>query len=194
MTDGEFGEGDWFQVLIVACCYVVIQKDERALSMWLIVMCMSFGGWLLGLLIFLVLRGSDFPEFDIVHSLERSVDICHYFSDFDRSLVDRMKKQGVFLLQCELKLFLDTGRRALPLVVAVLVLAAEINQVGVQLEDLAKEVHAIVSTCRTRYRELLETLVNVAQLLPWGKDITKKNIWCVFCDSIYGEEVYVEAC
>ena len=37
-------------------------------------------------------------------------------------------------------------------------------------------VHARVSTCRARYKELLETLVKVAQVLPWGKDVTVKNI------------------
>jgi len=111
-----------------------------------------------------------------VHSLKRSVDSCHCFGDVDRSLVDRMKKQGVFLLQCVVKLFLNIGRRPLPFVVVVLVLVAEINQVDVRLEDLAKEFHDIVLTCRTRYRELLETLMIVAQVLPWGKDITKKNI------------------
>lgn len=181
ITDGEFGQGDWFQVLIGACCYVVMRRDERALSMNEVANAVGCDVFELGKMVirvvdYLDLRGSDFPDFDIVHLLKRSVDSCRCFREVDRSLVDRMKKQGVFLLQCAVKLFLSTGRRPLPLVVAVLVLVAEINGVDIRLEDLAKEVHAIVSTCRTRYRELLETLVNVAQVLPWGKDITKKNI------------------
>ncbi|KAJ1422300.1 putative transcription factor [Sesbania bispinosa] len=53
-------------------------------------------------------------------------------------------------------------------------MVSAIMEVG--MDDLAKEVHAVVSTCRARYRELLETLVKLAQVLPWGKDITTKNI------------------
>lgn len=37
-------------------------------------------------------------------------------------------------------------------------------------------MHAGLSTCRLRYRELLEALVKVAKALPWGKDVTTKNI------------------
>jgi transcription factor IIIB subunit 2 len=181
ITDGEFGEGDWFQVLIGACCYVVMRQANRPFSMDEIAKAVNCDVYELGRMIirvvdFLDLRGNDFPEFDIVHMLKRSIDSCHCFENVDRSLVDRMKKQGIFLLQCSVKLFLSTGRKPLPLVVAVLVFVAEINQVDVRLEVLAKEVHAIVSTCRTRYKELLETLVKVAKVLPWGKDITKKNI------------------
>ncbi|XP_058726616.1 plant-specific TFIIB-related protein PTF2-like [Vicia villosa] len=181
ITEGEFGQGNWFQVLIGACCYVVMRKGDRPLPMGEIASALDCDVYELGKMIvrvidFLDLRGNEFPEFDIVYSLERTINSSYCFADVDRSLVDKMKKQGVFLLQCAVKLFLSTGRRPLPLVVAILVLVAEINQVEIRMEDLAKEVHVAVSTCRTRYKELLETLVNVAQVLPWGKDITKKNI------------------
>ncbi|WJX23265.1 hypothetical protein P8452_12488 [Trifolium repens] len=181
ITDGEYGEGDWFQVLIGACCYVVMRQANCPFSMDEIAKAVNCDVYELGRMIirvvdFLDLRGNHFPEFDIVHLLKRSIDSCYCFENVDRSLVDRMKKQGIFLLQCSVKLFLSTGRKPLPLVVAVLVFVAEINQVDVRLEVLAKEVHAVVSTCRTRYKELLETLVKVAKVLPWGKDITKKNI------------------
>ncbi|CAI8590349.1 unnamed protein product [Vicia faba] len=181
ITEGEFGQGNWFQVLIGACCYVVMRKGGRSLPMAEIANALDCDVYELGKMIvrvidFLDLRGNEFPEFDIVYSLERTINSSCCFDDVDRSLVDKMKKQGVFLLQCAVKLFLSTGRRPLPLVVAILVLVAEINQVEILIEDLAKEVHVVVSTCRTRYKELLETLVNVAQVLPWGKDITKKNI------------------
>ena len=181
ITEGEFGQGNWFEVLIGACCYVVMRKDDRPLSMAEVSFSVGCDVYELGRMIvrvvdFLDLKINDFPEFDIVHSLERTINGSHCFDDVDRSLVDRMKKQGIFLIQCAVKWYLSTGRRPLPLVVAVLVFVANINQVEVRLEDLAKEVHAIVSTCRTRYKELLQTLVKVAQVLPWGKDITTKNI------------------
>ncbi|XP_027187247.1 plant-specific TFIIB-related protein PTF2 [Cicer arietinum] len=181
ITDSEFGEGNWFNVLIGACSYVVMRKDDCPFSMAEIAYVVSCDVYELGRMIvrvidFLDLRRHDFPEFDIVHSLERTIKSSHCFDDVDRSLLDVMKKQGIFLIQCAVKWFLSTGRRPLPLVVAVLVLVAEINQVDVRLENLAKEVHAIVSTCRIRYKELLETLVKAAQVLPWGKDITTKNI------------------
>ncbi|XP_028754267.1 plant-specific TFIIB-related protein PTF2-like [Neltuma alba] len=149
-AEGEFGQGDWFQVLIGACVYIVMRKDNRPMSM-------AEVAWAAGY----------FPEFDVVHSLERVLKISPSFARIDRSKVDRMRKQGIFLLQCAMKWFLSTGRKPLPLVVAVLVLVAELNQVEIGISELAKEVHAVVSTCKTRYKELLEKLVEVAQVLPW---------------------------
>ncbi|KAL0398474.1 UNVERIFIED_CONTAM: Plant-specific TFIIB-related protein PTF2 [Sesamum radiatum] len=64
----------------------------------------------------------------------------------------------------------------MPVVAAVLLFVGELNQVHVKIEDLAKELHVAVITCRRRYKELLEKLVAVARALPWGKDVTVKNI------------------
>ncbi|TKY69718.1 Transcription initiation factor IIB-1 [Spatholobus suberectus] len=180
ITEGEFGQGEWFHVLIGACAYVVMRKDDRPLPMAEIASAVGCDVYELGRMIlrvidFLDLR-PDFPEFDIVHSLERTVKNCASFASVGRGVKERMQKQGVFLIQCAVKWFLSTGRRPMPLVVAVLVFVAELNGVGVRMEDLAGEVHAMVSTCRARYKELLETLVKVAQVLPWGKDVTVKNI------------------
>ncbi|XP_044486297.1 plant-specific TFIIB-related protein PTF2-like [Mangifera indica] len=75
-----------------------------------------------------------------------------------------------------MKWFLTTGRRPMPLVAAVLVFVAELNWVGLKIEDVAKEVNCVLGTCRKRYSELLEALVKVAQALPWGKDANVKNI------------------
>ncbi|XP_057429089.1 plant-specific TFIIB-related protein PTF2 [Lotus japonicus] len=181
ITEGEFGMGHWFEVLIGACAYVIMRKDDRPLPMAEVASAVDSDVYELGRMIlrvidFLGLKRPDFPEFDIVHSLERTLKNSPSFADVEGWTLDRMRKQGVFLIQCAVKWYLSTGRRPLPLVVAVLVLVAELNQVEVRMDDLAKEVHAVVSTCRTRYRELLETLVKVAQVLPWGKDITTKNI------------------
>ncbi|KAJ7968698.1 TFIIB transcription factor [Quillaja saponaria] len=145
ITEGEFGQGDWFHVLIGACAYVVMGKDNKSLPMAEVAATI----------------GCDVYELN-----------SPSFSGVERSIMDRMHKQGIFLIQCAVKWFLTTGRQPLPVVVAVLILVAELNQV----EVLAKEVHAIISTCRTRYKELLEELVKVAQVLPWGKDVTTKNI------------------
>lgn len=180
ITEGEFGQGEWFHVLIGACAYVIMRKDDKPLPMAEVASAVGCDVYELGRMImrvvdFLNLR-SDFPEFDIVHSLERMIRNCATFGEVERSVIERMKKQGVFLIQCAVKWFLSTGRRPVPLVVAVLVFVAELNGVVVRMEDLAREVHATVSTCRLRYKELLETLVKVAQVLPWGKDVTVKNI------------------
>lgn len=181
ITEGEFGLGDWFQVLIGACAYIVMRKDNRPLSMAEVAWAVGCDVYELGKMIqrvidFMDLKKHDFPEFDIVHSLERALKNSPSFTRIEGSTVDRMRKQGIFLIQCAVKWFLSTGRRPLPLVVAVLVLVAELNQVEVRIDELAQEVHATVSTSRRRYKELLETLVEVAQVLPWGKDITIKNI------------------
>ncbi|CAL0301329.1 unnamed protein product [Lupinus luteus] len=181
ITEGEFGQGKWFQILIGACAYVVMRKDDRPLPMAEVASAVGCDLYELGKMImrvvdFLGLKRPDFPEFDIVHSFERTLKNSQCFAAVESSTLDRMRKQGIFLIQCAVKWFLSTGRRPIPLVVAILVLVAELNKVDVLMEDLAKEVHAVVSTCRTRYRELLEKLVEVAQVLPWGKDITTKNV------------------
>ncbi|KAF2305311.1 hypothetical protein GH714_003637 [Hevea brasiliensis] len=117
------------------------------------------------------------PEFDIVSSFEKVVRNLSNAGRIESNKVERMQEQGVFLIQCAIKWFLSTGRRPSPIVAAVLVLVAELNGVeGLKIEEVAREVHAAVSTCRLRYRELLEVLVKVAEALPWGKDVTMKNI------------------
>ncbi|XP_027338785.1 plant-specific TFIIB-related protein PTF2-like [Abrus precatorius] len=180
ITEGEFGQGNWFQVLIGACAYVVMRRDDLPLPMAEIASAVECDVYELGKMImrvvdFLDLK-SDFPEFDLVHSLQRTLNNSPSFASVERSIMERMRMQGIFLMQCAVKWFLSTGRRPIPLVVAVLVFVAELNDVEVRMDDLAKEVHAMVSTCRARYKELLEALVKVAQVLPWGKDINTKNI------------------
>ncbi|KAK7302931.1 hypothetical protein RJT34_13828 [Clitoria ternatea] len=181
ITEGEFGQGNWFQVLIGASAYVVMRKDDRPLPMAEVASAVECDVYELGRMIlrvidFLDLKRHNFPEFDIVRSLERTIQNSRCFGSVERATKERMLKQGTFLIQCTVKWFLSTGRRPIPLVVAVLVFVAELNRIKLRIDDLAKELHVVVSTCRTRYKELLETLVKVAQVLPWGKDITTKNI------------------
>ncbi|GAA0148074.1 general transcription factor [Lithospermum erythrorhizon] len=80
------------------------------------------------------------------------------------------------LAQCLIKWFVTTGRRPIPVVAAVLVFVATLNQVDVKINELAKELHVAVATCKKRYKELLVRLVEVARVLPWGEDVTTKNI------------------
>lgn len=31
LTDGEFGKGEWFSILIGACCYAVVRKEGKGI-------------------------------------------------------------------------------------------------------------------------------------------------------------------
>ncbi|XP_052200608.1 plant-specific TFIIB-related protein PTF2 [Diospyros lotus] len=179
ITENEYGQGDWYPVLVGACAYVVMRKDNKSLPLVEVADKVGCDIYELGQM---VSRVVDFlelklPEFDIVSSFERAVRTCFdAVISVDEDKIEKMLKQGTFLLQCMVKWYLTTGRRPIPVVVAVLVFVAKLNEVDVQIEDVAKELHVAVATSKLRYKELLECLVNVAQALPWGKDITVKNI------------------
>uniref|UniRef100_A0A5B7BHV1 BRF2-like C-terminal domain-containing protein n=1 Tax=Davidia involucrata TaxID=16924 RepID=A0A5B7BHV1_DAVIN len=178
ITEGEYGQGDWFPIFIGACAYVVMRKDKKSLP---IVEVAALIGCDIHELGRMVARVVDFlelklPEFDIVNSLERAIRTCPSLSGVSDDKLERMLKQGIFIVQCLVKWFLTTGRRPIPVVAAVLVFVAQLNQVEVRIENVAKELHVAVATSRLRYKELSECLVKVAQALPWGKDITVKNI------------------
>ncbi|XP_065878258.1 plant-specific TFIIB-related protein PTF2 isoform X2 [Euphorbia lathyris] len=178
ITEGEFGVGDWFPVLIGACAYVVVRSDNKSLPIAEIGDVIGRDVHELGRMITRVVDHLDLklPEFDIVTSFEKVLRNLSNSGRIDNDKVKRMREQGVFLIQCATKWFLTTGRRPLPIVAAVLVLVAELNGVpGMKIEEMARKVHAAVSTCKSRYRELLESIVKVAQALPWGKDVTVKN-------------------
>lgn len=182
ITEGEYGQGNWFNVLIGACAYVAMRRDNKSMPIAEVGSTIGCDDYELGRMImrvvdFLDLRKPDFPEFDIVKLYERTLKNWRMFGSLGESVKVRMKKQGIFLIQCAIKWFLTTGRRPLPMVVAILVLVAELNGVGgVTIQECAKEANAVVNTCRLRYRELLEALVKAAQVLPWGKDVTVKNV------------------
>ncbi|CAL5373155.1 unnamed protein product [Camellia sinensis] len=116
------------------------------------------------------------PEFNIVNSFEWVVKTCFDENLMEKEKIERILKQGIFLIQCLVKWYLTTERRSILIVVAVLVFVAQLNEIDVQLEDMAKELHVAVGTCELQYKELLNNLVKVAQALPWDKDITVKNI------------------
>ncbi|XP_050226047.1 plant-specific TFIIB-related protein PTF2 [Mercurialis annua] len=180
VTEGDYGQGDWFPVLIGACAYIVVRLENKTvLSMAEIGNLIDCNVYELGRMITRVLDHLDLklPEFDLVVSFEKVVRGLFNFGRIDGEKFERMKGQGVFLIQCMIKWCLTTGRQPSPIVAAVLVLVAELNGVeDVGIEDVARDLHAAVATCKLRYKELLEKLVEIAQELPWGKDITVKNV------------------
>ncbi|KAL2473519.1 zinc ion binding transcription regulator [Forsythia ovata] len=178
ITTGEYGQGKWFPVFVGACAYVAMRKDKKMLPIVEVSGIVGCDIYELGQMINRVVDFLDLklPEFDIVNSLERAIRSYPRFVEVSEDVVQRMLKQGVFLVQCLIKWFLTTGRKPMPVVAAVLVFVAELNQLDVKIEDMAKELHVAVITCRRRYKELLERLVKVARALPWGEDVTMKNI------------------
>lgn len=181
VTDGEFGssESRWFSIFVGACVYVVMRNGDKSLSIEEVSSVVGCDIHELGRMVVRVVEhlGMKLPGFDIVGSFERVVRSLSISDRVEGDVLERMRKQGIFLVQCAVKWFLTTGRRPLPVVVAVLVLVAELNGVeGVKIEEVAREVHVAVSTCRLRYKELLEVIAKVAQeILPWGKDVNVKN-------------------
>ncbi|CAI0557947.1 unnamed protein product [Linum tenue] len=179
ITEGEYGSDDWFHVLVGACSYVEMRVQNKAFSIGEVSEAVGCDVYELGRMVARVVEHLELrlPEFDIVNAFERVVTNLASLGRVDGDRVGRIRKQGVFLIQCAIKWFLTTGRRPLPVVAAVLVLVAELNGIkDVKLEDVAKDVNASVVTARLRYKELLETLVEVAQALPWGKNVTVKNV------------------
>ncbi|KAH7861059.1 hypothetical protein Vadar_021129 [Vaccinium darrowii] len=178
ITEGEYGQGDWFPVLIGACAYVVMRKDSKSLALVEVGDKVGCDVYELGRMVKRVVQFMELklPEFDIVDSFQQAVQTCFFAVSVDEDKIEKMLKQGIFLVQCMMKWYLTTGRRPLPVVVAVLVFVAQLNEVNLRIEDVAMELHVGVATCKLRYKELLESLVKVAQVLPWGKDITVKNI------------------
>lgn len=177
VTDGEYGQGEWFSLLVGACAYVVMRNDHNMVPIVEVANLLSCDVYDLGRMISRVVDFADLKlsEFDIVNAFER---VVRSFVDprIPKDVVDRMLQQGVFLMQCLIKWFVTTGRRPMPVVAAVLVFVAELNQVDVKIEDVAIELLVATATCKLRYKELLERLVEVARSLPWGKDVTVKNI------------------
>ncbi|XP_075496551.1 plant-specific TFIIB-related protein PTF2 [Primulina tabacum] len=178
ITEGEYGLGRWFTVFVGACAYVLMRKDDKMLPIVEVADAVDCDVFELGRMIGRVVDFVDLklPEFDIVNCFERSIGICSSFGRVSADIIGRMMQQGVFLVQCLIKWFITTGRRPIPVVAAVLVFVAELNQVPVKIEDVANELHVVVGTCKKRYKELLERLVEVARVLPWGKDVTVKNL------------------
>lgn len=183
ITDNEYGcpSSSWFNVLIGACVYVVMRKANKSIPLTSVCSCVGCDSYELGRMVYNVLDFLDLklPDFDIVGLFDRVVNewVGKSRSGIGKDKVTRIVKQGVFLLQCMIKWYVTTGRRPVPVVVAVIVFVCEVNGVEVSIEDLASELNVVVGTCKLRYREILNKLVEVARVrLPWGNDVTVKNI------------------
>lgn len=176
-THGEYrhrqAAGKRFPILVGACIYVVMRRDKRELPIAQVADLVCCDEYELCRMIDRVVNfiDSKLPEFDIAYTLECAIKRCPSFARVSESRFQRMLEQGVLLSRCLIK------RKPMPVVVAILVFVAELNQVHVKIEDVANELHSAVRTCRLRYKELVEKLVEVAALvLPWGEDVTVKNI------------------
>lgn len=183
ITEGEYGQGQWFEVFVGACAYVLMRKDERSFPMTIaevssVIGCDEYelGRMVSRVVEFLKLKQPEYPEFDVVSLFERALQNSKILGGIRDEKKDRMQKQGIFLIQCMVKWSLTTGRRPVAVVAAVLFFVAELNEFDVKIENVAKEVHAKVYTTKLRYKELLAALVKVAQALPWGKNVTTKNL------------------
>ncbi|URD99699.1 hypothetical protein MUK42_32398 [Musa troglodytarum] len=180
VTDGALGEGQWFPVLVAACSYLVARRHRLPLSLSEAAAAVGHDACDLGRMAARAARHlglPPLPEFDAAGVLDRMVRTCRCFSGVEPEKSKELIGQGRFLLHCATKWFLTTGRQPLPMVAAVLAFVAEVNGVGVSVEEIAKEVYAGVTTSKLRLKELMETLVRVARsLLPWGKDVTVKNL------------------
>ncbi|XP_060188927.1 LOW QUALITY PROTEIN: plant-specific TFIIB-related protein PTF2-like [Lycium barbarum] len=178
ITVGEYGKGKWFEIFVGACCYVVFRQDNKPLSIVKVASLVRCDIYELGRMVYRVVEflELELPQIDVVGSFEYYVKDVECFSEVDEDVITRMLKQGFFLVNCLVKWYVTTGRRPLPVVGSVLVFVAELNGVDVRIEDVADELGVEVVTCKLRYKELLERLVKVARGLPWGEDVTVKNI------------------
>nr|XP_043636969.1 plant-specific TFIIB-related protein PTF2 [Erigeron canadensis] len=175
ITDNEYGSGRWFSVLVGACVYVVMRKAKKWMPLGSICENVGCDGYELGRMVSRVVEHLEIrlPDGDIVGLFERVVKEM----GVGREKVGRVLKQGVFLLQCMVKWYVTTGRRPVPVVVAVVVFVCEVNEVEVSVEDLAEKLNVNVTTCKLRYKEVLERLVDVGRgNLPWGENVNVKNV------------------
>uniref|UniRef100_A0A1J3I4F5 Transcription initiation factor IIB 1 n=1 Tax=Noccaea caerulescens TaxID=107243 RepID=A0A1J3I4F5_NOCCA len=182
ITDGEFGQGEWFPILIGACCYAVIRKGggESVLPMEEIADAVGCDLHQLGSMVKRVVEHLELElqEINLVGLFTKTASNSSRLSGVDREKKERITKQGAFLMNCSLKWSLSTGRRPMPLVVAVLAFVCQVNGIKVKIDDLAKDAVASLTTCKLRYKEISEKLVKVAEEvgLPWWKDVTVKNV------------------
>ncbi|KAI3755677.1 hypothetical protein L1987_55483 [Smallanthus sonchifolius] len=180
ITEEEYGSGNWFNVLVGACVYVVMRKANKWLPLTSICDSVGCDIYELGRMVSRVVEHLDLrlPDFDIVGLFDRVFnEWVRAKGSIGRDQIGRMLKQGIFLLQCMVKWYVTTGRRPVPVVVAVIGFVCELNEVEISMDDLASQLNVAVATCKSRYKELLKRLVDVARgNLPWGDDVNVKNI------------------
>lgn len=179
-TDDELGSGDWFPILVAACAIIVRRQHRSPLSLTEAAAVIGRHPRDLGRMVVRVAQHLDLgqlPDLDSVSLLERFAKNSPLFSDLEEQKFEEILGQGRFIFHCAMRWFLTTGRHPLPLITAVLTFVANVNGLKVGVEEIAAETLSGVVTSRIRLKELMEMLVKVSRtLLPWGKDVTVKNI------------------
>ncbi|XP_078435598.1 POLLEN-EXPRESSED TRANSCRIPTION FACTOR 2 [Wolffia australiana] len=180
VTAGAPSSGLWFPVLVSACAVLAARSRRLPLPIAEAASAIArdpheLGAMLSRLRRFLPLP--PVPQFDPFLHLRRTLDSFPAMADLDDDAASRVLRHGRFLLRCAVNWSLSAGRRPLPLVAAVAVVALELNGVAVSAEELAGFVFSCPATCRKRRTELLSALVRAARaLLPWGEDVNLKNV------------------
>ncbi|KAF6172638.1 hypothetical protein GIB67_041961 [Kingdonia uniflora] len=120
ITEGEFGLGNWFSVLVAAFSYGVMRKKGSPISMAKAAWGTGYDLHVLGQMVKRVIdyQHLSLPEFDVVYMFECTIKSCPSLVPI-LSNEDMMIEQGRFLLQCTIKWFLTTGQQPIPAVVAV---------------------------------------------------------------------------
>ncbi|KAK9268040.1 hypothetical protein L1049_010479 [Liquidambar formosana] len=129
ITEGECGQGNWFPILIGACAYVAMRNDNRPLPIAEVAAVIDCDVHELGRMIHKVVEFLDLklPDLDVVSLFERAMRTCSSFTRVSKEKAERMRKQGIFVMQCAVKWFLTTGRRPPSVVAAVLVFSCKIE-------------------------------------------------------------------
>eukprot|EP00249_Psilotum_nudum_P019560 c27316_g1_i2 orf=207-1946(+) len=176
-TGGEWGLGRWIDVLVGACIYITARQNRLPLSKVEVAEVVGCDVGELGRMFNRVLDVMDLtlPDVDPHIFLQRTISTFPPFAKLEKDMSQKLSRQGRLLLYFAHQRFITTGRHPLPVIAAVLMIVAEANQVKVGLDELSKELHIHNYTARLRLKELQESLIDVGQRLPWGKDITVKT-------------------
>ncbi|KAL3692437.1 hypothetical protein R1sor_006088 [Riccia sorocarpa] len=176
--DGDWGSGRWVDVLVAACVYIVIRQSQLPLTIPEVADCVNCDVVELGRMynrVLLKLR-ITVPHVDLAIFLDRAVSTFPAVAKKGKDMMRKISRQGNVLLHHAAQWFITTGRRPLPVVAAVLQLVLESNSISVPITDVAAELHAGIWATRLRFKECKNSLVNVAQNLPWGSDVTPKTV------------------
>ncbi|KAM0048920.1 putative transcription factor TFIIB, Cyclin-like superfamily [Helianthus debilis subsp. tardiflorus] len=146
ITEDEYGSGNWFNVLVGACVYVVMRKANKLLPLTSVCENVGCDVFELGRMVSRVIEHLDLklPDFDIVGLFERVFrEWVSCKEGVGKGVSVRMVKQGIFLVQCMIKWYVTTGRRPVPVVVAVMVFVCEVNEV----ENVGVDLDCLVTSC-----------------------------------------------
>ncbi|KAM0039467.1 putative transcription factor TFIIB, Cyclin-like superfamily [Helianthus debilis subsp. tardiflorus] len=101
ITEDEYGSGNWFNVLVGACVYVVTRKGNKLLPLTSVCENMGCDVFELGRMVSRVLEHLDLklPDFDIVGLFERVFkEWVSCKEGVGKGVTVRMVKQGIFLV------------------------------------------------------------------------------------------------